>query len=323
MPAVAGDTVFIGSCAGVFYALNKTTGVIQWTYDITKDGKQRSFHGNPLIKDGLILIGTDYGCEGLGHLYAFETKTGKVRWKYRSKSVSTDVVSIGPNVYVGSHQDRWSALNSKTGDLVWDFSTGAANTNCDVPKSPVVDDKHLYFTGFDGFVYSLDAVTGRVVWKRKLSALPSTALLYNDKTLVVGTADNRIHELDAATGRTLDELSLEATPQGRLTIVDDSLIFFMENPASKLGFIVSTDLKLRTIRWTQKVSPDWTSERPYVWNGLVIAGNCRGQLASFRLSDGVPQWKLNLTGCIRSVGSDADVLFVGVQEGTVYALRQQ
>ena len=72
VPAVAGNSVFVGACAGVFYALDKNTGQLQWSYDIRKDGKQTSFHGNPLITDDLILIGTDRNCdpEGVGHVYA-------------------------------------------------------------------------------------------------------------------------------------------------------------------------------------------------------------------------------------------------------------
>ena len=57
-PTVVEDTVFIGSCAGVFYALNKATGKMRWSYDIRQDGKQISFHGNPLVVDDMILIGT-------------------------------------------------------------------------------------------------------------------------------------------------------------------------------------------------------------------------------------------------------------------------
>ena len=38
------------------------------------------------------------------------------------------------------------------------------------------------------------------------------------------------------------------------------------------------------------------------------------------LNHGAPKWKVNLKGCIRSVGDSGDTLFAGVQEGTVYAL---
>ena len=66
--------MFIGSCAGNFYAINKSTGQLRWSYDIRKDGNQQSFHGDPLVTNDLILIGTDRSCDpnGVGHVYAYE-----------------------------------------------------------------------------------------------------------------------------------------------------------------------------------------------------------------------------------------------------------
>jgi outer membrane protein assembly factor BamB len=315
--------VFIGSCAGTFYSLNKSTGEVQWSYDIRKDGKQTSFHGSPLITDDLILIGADLSCapDGVGHVYAFERNTGKIRWKYQTTSVPTDILRLGPNIYFGSFQDHWSALSLSTGELVWSFSTGAANQDCTMVKSPVADAAHLYLTGLDGLVYSLDTATGRVIWKRKLSASPSTALALKDDALFVGTSDNHLYRLSSKSGLTVADLAVEATPVGRLTLTDDSLLMFLANPSERSGYILSVDSKLKNEHWKQKSTPDWASERPSVWKGLVLAGNCRGELAAFRASDGAPQWKLNLKGCIRSVGNSDDMLFVGVQEGTVYALR--
>jgi len=87
-PTVAGDVLLIGSCAGTFYAFDKRSGKVRWSYDIHQDGNQTSFHGNPLITDQLVLIGTDNGCAsgGIGHVYAFDRATGAVRWKYRALS---------------------------------------------------------------------------------------------------------------------------------------------------------------------------------------------------------------------------------------------
>ena len=176
-PTVVGDLLFIGSCAGTFYAINKDTGQVQWAYDIRKDGKQQSFHGDPLLTKDLVLVGSDRSCDpdGIGHVYAFERNSGKVRWKYRSTSVPTDIVLLGSNVYFGSFQDKWSSVDLHTGSLKWNFSTGASNKDCALPKAPVTDKNRLFIAGLDGVIYSLDASSGRVIWKRKLSAAPSTA----------------------------------------------------------------------------------------------------------------------------------------------------
>jgi outer membrane protein assembly factor BamB len=313
--------MFIGSCAGNFYAINKNTGQLRWSYDIRKDGKQQSFHGDPLVTGDLILIGTDRSCdpEGVGHVYAFERDGGQVRWKYRSTSVPTDIIQINSSVYFGSFQDNWSSLDLNTGSLNWNFSTGATNKECDPPKAPVTNGNRLFIVGQDGVIYSLDVSSGRVSWKLKLSAAPSTGLALRDETIYVGTDDDRIYRLNADTGAVISELATEAKPVGRLAFSTDSLFLFLQNSSEKVGYVISVDPKLSGVRWKQRSSPDWASERPHIWKDLVVAGNCRGGLAAFRVTDGEPQWNLTLKGCIRSIGSSGNMLFAGVQEGTIYA----
>ena len=273
-----------------------------------------------MITDDLILIGTDHNCvpDGIGHVYAFERSTGKVRWKYQTTSVPTDILRVGQNIYFGSFQDNWYAVALRTGELLWRFSTGASNENCDMIKSPVVDDRHLYVAGLDGIVYSLDAASGRIVWKRKLPAAPSTGLALKDRTLLVGASNNRIYQLNAETGTTVAELPVVAMPFGRITLTADQLLLFLENRSERTGYVVTVDPDLTKLRWQQS-SANWRSERPHAWGQLVVAGNCRGEVAAFRSSNGAPQWHLNLKGCVSSIGSSEKRMFVGVQEGTLYA----
>ncbi len=189
------------------------------------------------------------------------------------------------------------------------------------PKAPVTDGNRLFIAGLDGVIYSLDALSGRVTWKRKLPAAPSTGLAINDKTIYVGTDDQRIYRLNAETGVVISELAVEAKPVGRVAFANDSLFLFLEDASERVGYIVSLDSKLAGVRWKQRSSPDWASERPHLWKEFLVAGNCRGELAAFRASDGAPQWNLNLKGCIRSIGSSGSMLFAGVQEGTIYAFQ--
>ncbi len=213
---------------------------MRWSYDIRKDGKQQSFHGDPLVVDDLILIGTDQSCEpdGIGHVYAFERESGKVRWKYRSISVPTDIVQLGSNVYVGSFQDKWSSVNLHTGGLNWSFSTDARNKDCTAIKSPVAAENRLYFAGLDGAAYSLNAASGRVMWTRKLAAASSISLVFRNRTLYVGTANQHIYRLNAETGAIVAELAVEAIPVGRLTFAADSLFMFLENRSERAGYII-------------------------------------------------------------------------------------
>src|SRR5262249_28126967 len=156
-------------------------------------------------------------------------------------------------------------------------------------------------------------------WKGKLPAEPSTSLALKDKLLFVGASDNHIYRLKSGSGVTDAEITVDAKPVGRPMFSGNSVFFFLEN-RERAGFIVSLSPDLKGGGWTQKSSPEWASERPYVSRGLVIAGNCRGELAALSVADGKAQWKLTLKGCIRSIGDSGNTLFVGAQEGTVYAL---
>jgi len=53
-----------------------------------------------------------------------------------------------------------------------------------MPKSPVTDGNRLFIVGLDGVIYSLNALSGRVSWKLKLPASPSTGLALRDKTFM-------------------------------------------------------------------------------------------------------------------------------------------
>jgi membrane peptidoglycan carboxypeptidase len=53
-------------------ALDNKTGKVKWSYDIRNDGEQSQFHGDPLVTDELVIIGTD---GNIGHVYAFDPRS--------------------------------------------------------------------------------------------------------------------------------------------------------------------------------------------------------------------------------------------------------
>lgn len=315
--------LWIGSCAGTFYAFDKRTGQVRWSYDIHRDGNQTSFHGNPLVTESLILIGTDKSCasDGIGHVYAFDKATGAVRWKYRTAGIPTDIARIGSVIYAASFADQLFALNLDTGRLRWKFGTGKANPECEIPSSPVVVGKRVLHAGFDNVLRGFDGKSGRELWQRNLGEHATTRLSVVGNSIYFGTSAKRLLRISADDGRIQGELSLPASPEGRILVDRDSMYVFLEDREDKTGYLTRTNLNLSEIQWVQKSSPDWSSEWPRLWNGLLLAGNCRGELEAFRASDGARQWSDKLQGCLRSIGTDGDgsPIYVGAQEGTVYA----
>jgi outer membrane protein assembly factor BamB len=313
--------VLIGSCAGTFYAFDKRTGQTRWSYNIHQDGNQTSFHGNPLITEQLILIGTDKSCasDGIGHVYAFDKAAGAVRWKYRTSGTPSDISRLRSTLYVASFQDELIALDVTDGHFLWKFQTGIANPDCQMPSSPVIVGDHVLYAGLSGVLYSLDGESGKVLWKRDLGKRVTTKLSVVGNSLYLGTSSNQLLQISTEDGHVQSEMSVPAIPEGRILIANSVLYVFLED--GHAGYLISTDIKLAHTLWTQKAERGWSSEWPRLWNGLLLVGNCRGDFTAFRSSDGAPQWSDKLKGCIRSIGTDgdADEIFIGVQEGTVYA----
>jgi len=315
--------LWIGSCAGTFYAFDKHTGRISWSYDIHQDGNQTSFHGNPLVTNSLILIGTDKSCasDGIGHVYAFDKASGAVRWKYRTTGIPSDIARIGSIVYVASFADQLFALNLDTGRLRWKFTTGKANPECQIPTSAVVVGKKVLYAGFDNMLRSFDGKSGKELWQRNIGERATTRLSVVGNSIYLGTSAKRLLRVSADDGRIQGELSLPASPEGRILVDRDSIYVFLENREDRTGYLTRTNLNLSALQWVQKSSPEWSSEWPRLWNGLLLAGNCHGELEAFRTSDGAHQWSDKLQGCLRSIGTDSDgaPIYVGAQEGTIYA----
>jgi len=318
-----GDTLLIGSCAGTFYAFDKRNGHALWSYDIHQDGNQTSFHGNPLVTDKLILIGTDKSCASgaIGHVYAFDQRTGVVRWKYRTAGTPTDIARIGSTIYSATFVDELIALNITDGSLLWKFATGMPNPDCVLPPAPLVVGNRVFYSGLDGILHAFDGQSGRMLWKHDLASHLTTKLSVIGNSIYMGNSMKRLLRISVDDGHVQSELALPAVPEGRILADGGGLYIFLEDRDSRGGYLISTDSDVSQIRWTQKSDRDWSSEGPTAWKGLLLAGNCRGELRAFRMSNGVPQWSDQLKGCLRSIGTDPnkDLVYVGAQGGTVYA----
>jgi outer membrane protein assembly factor BamB len=307
-----GDLLVVGSCNGMIRALDKKTGQIKWEYDIRKDGDQRQFHGDPLITDDLVIIGTD---GNIGHVYAFERSTGAVRWKYRvdERGVASDIVRLHGNIYAVTLGDELVSLDLKTGKPNWTFRAGHSEQDCLTCSSPLAAEGRVYFGGLDGFAYALDAQTGKLIWKRDLGGKVTTSAAIGGHDLYLGTAKRHLYRLNIDSGEVLSDLATDAAPNGRLIVTSDSLFAFLGDE-----IFASFDLNLKKLRWSAEASKEWTSARPYLWHGNVLAGN-RRELVAFAAADGTRVWSHQFPETVRGIGTSDEVLYVGSLKGPIFA----
>lgn len=293
-------------------ALDKRTGQVKWAYDIRRDGEQWSFHGDPLVTDDVLIIGTD---GTMGHVYAFEKSTGLVRWKYKvpQYGVASDVLRLGHNLYAVTLGDELLCLDLETGKLNWSFHSTFASKDFRWSSTPAIASERVYFGGLDGIIYAADAQSGKLIWKKDLDGRVTTSIAVRQRDLYVGTAKRHIYRIDTDSGNILSDFETESEPNSHLTLTEDSLIVFMGDE-----ILASLDLSLKKVRWSAEASKEWTSARPYLWRGLVLAGN-RRELVALRSSDGVRAWSHLFPETVRGIGTSEDVLYVGTLKGPICA----
>lgn len=325
-PTVAGDLLFVGSCNGLFRALEKKTGKVRWSYDTQQDGHAVEFHGDPFPVEDLVITGSDFRAPGgIAHLYAFDRATGKPRWKYQvAVGVGADVQRIGPNVCAMTFGDELICLDWKTGELVWKFATGHPNEEFLMTSAPAAAGNRVFVGGLDGVVYALDAGSGQVLWKRELGGRISTSMLLAGGSLYAGSSNRHLYRLEPKTGAVTADFAAEEQPTGSLLFADDSLLLFLADPQSgTTRKLACLDASLKAIRWSETASGPWSSSRPYAWNHDVLAGNERGELFGFRIADGSRHWSEKFEGVLRGIGSSDNTLYVGTLKGRVSAWRSK
>jgi len=293
-------------------ALDRKTGQVKWDYDIRKDGDQRQFHGDPLVTDRLIIIGTD---GNIGHVYAFDHSTGAVRWKYKveESGAASDIVCLGQNLYVVTLGDELICLDVETGKRNWAFRSSFSSHDFHWTPPAAVGSSRVYFGGQDGTLYALDAQAGKLIWKRALGAAVTTSVGIRGDHLYVGTANRHVYRVESSSGNLTADVQTEWQPRWSLLFPDDSLVVFLGDET-----LASIDLSLKKILWSAEASKEWTSARPYLWRGMIIAGN-RGELVALRSADGARQWSHRFREVVRGIGTSDDVLYVGSLKGEIFA----
>src|SRR5262249_25299764 len=160
----------------------------------------------------------------------------------------------------------------------------------------------------------LDVKSGDVNWSRQLEGRINTPPSPINGHVFVGTGKNVMYRLALSTGAIERQIELPGTAYGSPTPIGDRIVV----PVFK-NAVVSLDRDLTRVVWQQ--SGRSCALRSRLWNGLVVIGNADGDLLAFNPTDGSRVWSHHFKGIITATGASGDTLYVGTQEGTVYAVR--
>ena len=174
--------MFIGSCNGLFRALELKTGRVRWETKVSPDAVQHFFHGDPLVAGDVIVAGADRATGASVH--AFDRLTGKELWSHPAgRGVNGPLAGTTTHVRVHrrgpASQPGYRFGKSALADAV----EGAGL------EGPAVAGRVVAGT-VDGIVYGLNPLTGREEWRRDLKTAVTTTPLASDGAVYIGGADS-------------------------------------------------------------------------------------------------------------------------------------
>lgn len=305
--------MYIGSCSGSFYALDRHRGELLWSYDATADNGTPNFHGNALFAGDLVVVGTDG--RDRGFLYAFDRATGDVRWRQAAPGgFPSDVQTRGSRAYAVTMTGEVRCLDLRTGETLW--SVEGVEGERLLRSAVVFAGDGIVVTLPSGKVFSLDVESGEVVWKSRLPGRLNTSPVVIGREIHVGDIEGRIHRLSLQEGRVLGTFEAKSPVYGSLLSAGECLLALWAEDT-----LACLDPKLGTVKWSRKAPTTWSSFQPLIRSGLVVVGTESGEVHAFRLADGSTAWTRRVEGTIKGLGTHEGVLYVGTSQGRVYALQ--
>jgi alcohol dehydrogenase (cytochrome c) len=147
--------------------------VPKWAYQTMAGGK---FETTPLVVDGIM-----YGTGQDDRAFALDARTGRPIWQYQRTlpgdirpccgRVNRGLAILGDKVFMGTLDSHVIALDTKTGNVVWDVSAVDYRKGYSFTLAPLVI-KNLVLVGVSGgeygirgFIDAYDANTGERKWR--------------------------------------------------------------------------------------------------------------------------------------------------------------
>lgn len=239
--------VYVHSVSGILRCYTGD-GKVVWEISLWEEyGKISGYGGRtqtPIIDEDRLIVsslivnwGDLKGPSPKHYYYAFDKKTGELRWmkapggKPKDTNYSVPVVSVvdGTRMLIGGNSDGGVyAMNARTGDKIWGHMMSKRGLNA----TPAIADGKVFIShGEDnidsnkfGSVQCLDAKSGELVWRVDDIKAGYTALLYKDGMVFVVADTGDMHAYDAANGKELWKYNLGTVGKGSPIWVDGKII---------------------------------------------------------------------------------------------------
>ena len=209
-PLLVDHLVVVHATSGVIYAFDVETGKKAWEYYSALAPLTLRGTSEPIAQYGGVIFGT-----AEGKMVVLSSSTGQAAWSRqitvpkgsndleRICDIDAKALVVNQNLYVLGFNGHLSALNIRTGDVIWQRDYSGFNTMAVAGSS-------LFFTDARDTVIAVDRRTGQELWRNKEFTLRGlTAPAVAKGVVIVGDYAGYVHVLDQRTGSTMARIRVD------------------------------------------------------------------------------------------------------------------
>lgn len=233
---INGDTLFIGGSAGEIYALRLSDGTRIWTFR----GLEGPVVSTPVMAAGKLILGA-----WDRHLYAIDSRTGKLYWKWNN------------------------------GSSVRNYSPASC--------TPVIRDSLVFIVAPDRYVSAISLFDGKTIWRTKEGGLRESIGISEDAQWLYGksmqdsiVAFPTTGELPLASWKMHVGFGYDHVPS--MLIEKDGILFF----GTRNGVVYAIDPKSKRTIWAHKIDHAMVNTVRVMSRKALLVSTMDGRLVRLR-----------------------------------------
>jgi eukaryotic-like serine/threonine-protein kinase len=279
-------------------------------------------YASPVVSDGMVFVPSWDGT-----LYAMDEYSGQVKWTFAtSGNIYSSPAVVSGVVYLASRDGQVYAINEQSGVQLWRTNNIFNGPTYPITSSLLVADGRVFFGDWClgprcstiGYLESLDAATGNILWLNATSAPVIAPPSLDNGRVFFGEDDGTILAVNETTGHRFWSVNVASTVRNAPAVVNGRVFIGSFNRFYSLNEATGATV------WSFTNNNANTTSAA-VYQGVVYFGTGRGNVYAFNSTTGVQIWATTLsTGGVTSspaLAIGSKVLLVGSNDHNVYALN--
>ncbi len=192
-------------------------------------------------------------------------------------------------------------------ELIWAFKAGDM-----IESTAAIVDGTLYIGALDGYLYAINAQTGKSKWKYEATAPIKSSPSIHKSVIYFGDEDGIFHAVDIDTRKKKWEFTTEGEIISSANFAGDNVLF-----GSYDGFLYCLNIKNGELVWKFETE-GYVHGTPAIFGDFVIVTGCDSFLRVINISDGTQTQQVNLGAY---VGASPAILDANTEAQTTSKVR--